>query len=333
MIFPILGGVLSIFRAPATWALFLMNLFVFFMTAQDAKVGQEQLEKYLQDENFAIEQGYIYARYIESQKGRYPASLNFLSSEVLSSGDLNKRQLLAGMALRDTHFLAEALTLDVGGDQVAYGWWRKKFVELLDARESHPSYGLGVTQSTEQDLYRWITYQFTHSGGAHLIGNMAFFLIFASSLELVIGSLGLVAVYIFSGIFAALTFSLLNESSAIPLIGASGAVSGVMALFCLLLWNRGVRYMFFLLIPKRGYVGLVYLPAWVTLVLWFLSDLAGHLATPPVFGGVAYSAHLGGQFCGLVMGLSIMLIRRLRGQALLQDNLGVDTQPIFTRYI
>ena len=269
MIFPILGGLQNFFRAPVTWLLFGLNLAVFLLTMNSAEDGQRRIESYIRDKTFTEEQGFVYAKYIESQHGRYPASLNFLSHQVLQSGDLSKRQLLAGLAMRDTEFMHEASHLDVGGDQVALQWWRKSFNEMADVRDVHPSYGLGVTQ-TESDLAHWLTYQFAHSGVAHFVGNMVFFLIFASSLEGVIGSLGLLCVYLLSGIFAALSFSLLNEASAIPLIGASGAVSGVMSLFCVLMWNRGVRYAFFLLVPRRGYMGLIYLPAWLTLAMWFL---------------------------------------------------------------
>ena len=332
MIFPLMNGIMSFAKAPVTWAIFFLNLVVFLMTMQTSDDLQVKVEDYTRDSLFSRTQGVIFADFIESNPDRYPASMRLLASEAKNSLDTERRELLGNMALRDSFFLKEALTIQSGPDDVALKWWKKKFSELAEYRMLHPSYSFGVTRS-EPGLMRMISYQFSHSGFSHFMGNMIFFLIFACSLEGIIGGLGLLVCYLLSGIFAALSFSLLNEASAIPLIGASGAVSGIMALFSVLMWGRGVRYVFFLLIPKRGYAGLIYLPAWVTLILWFLSDLAGHLATPSELGGIAYSAHLGGEASGIAIGLMILVMRKIKGQPVLPKELPIDTQPVMTRYV
>ncbi len=332
MIFPIMNGILSFTKAPVTWALFFINLAVFMLTMQTSTDLQSKVESYTRDGLFSRTQGVIFADFIAENPSRYPANIQYLAYQVQNSFDPERRELLGNMALRDSFFLKEATRIEAGSDQVALTWWKKRFSELTEYRELHPSYGFGVTRS-EQGFFRMLTYQFSHSGFSHFAGNMIFFLIFACSLEGIIGGLGLLMCYLLSGIFAALSFSLMNEASAIPLIGASGAISGIMALFCVLMWGRGVRYVFFLLVPKRGYAGLIYLPAWITLILWFLSDLAGHLATPSELGGIAYSAHLGGELCGIMMGLIILSVRKLRGEPLLPEQLPIDTKPVFTRYI
>src|ERR1019366_4294888 len=96
------------------------------------------------------------------------------------------------------------------------------------------------------------------------------------------------------------------------LIGASGAISGLMAFFSVLLWTKNVRYAYFLFVPRREFAGVVNLPAWITLVLWVLSDLAGHWSTPTELGGVAYSAHLGGELSGVVAALAFIAYRKMR---------------------
>jgi membrane associated rhomboid family serine protease len=332
VIFPIFDGFIAFYRAPVTWCLFFINIFVHVYTYTDSERIQTSIEQELRNEVFGSTQGFVFAKYIEAHKGRYPANIDYLANRALYSGDKDKRRHLGSMAMRDTDFLNEASTFEVKGDQIAIEWWRNKFKHLTSLFGEHPSYHLGVT-SSENGFSRWITYQFTHSDTNHIVGNMIFFLIFASSLELIIGGLGILVVYLLSGIFSAIIFLNFSEASAIPLIGASGAVSGIMALFCILCWDRGVRYVFFLLVPKRGFAGIIYLPAWITLILWFLSDVAGHWSTPSEFGGVAYSAHLGGELCGILIGLILLAVRRAQGQPLLPEQIPIQTKKIFTRYV
>lgn len=331
MIFPFVNGILNFSRAPVTWVIFLVNLFVFTQTFQDSISQQEKLETLMRNETFSRLQGKVFARYVQEHSSRYPSSIVTLSDQAIETGGESKISLLGNLAMRDNLFLEGYANIKDVDDEIAFSWWKKKMDQIMDVRESHPSYSLGVTRS-ENNLHKWITYQFTHSGWSHFIGNMVFFLIFASSLESIVGGLGLLVVYLLSGVFSALSFSLLSEASAIPLIGASGAVSGIMALFCVLLWQKGVKYIFFLFIPKRGFAGVIYLPAWVALLMWVMSDLAGLWSTPIVLGGVAYSAHLGGELCGVLIALIIVIKRKVTGQSPITENMPFETKPIFTQY-
>jgi membrane associated rhomboid family serine protease len=137
---------------------------------------------------------------------------------------------------------------------------------------------------------------------------MLFLLLFGSMLEPLIGGLALLLVYLGSGMTAAGSFLLVSGESLVPLVGASGAVSGVMALFCFTHWSVPVRYVYFLLIPKKGYAGYVFLPAWVILFLWLISDLAGYIASVNLLGGVAHIAHLAGEATGLLVGAGYYLL-------------------------
>lgn len=332
MIFPILNGVQSLLKAPITWLIFFLNLAVFVGTFNESERSQIALEDYIRDSAFSETQGLVFARYIEEHASRYPASLQVLAQKSLSSSENDRRQILGSMALRDNTFLANVSNLTDGpGDPVAFQWWQHKVKDLKEVRDAHPSYALGLTNENS-DFVHWITYQFSHSGVAHFVGNMVFFLIFASSLELVVGSLGLLVIYLMSGIAAALMFLATSDASAIPLIGASGAISGIVAFFCALMWQRGVRYAYVLFIPRRGFAGIIYLPAWVTLGVWVLSDIAGQWATPPELGGIAYSAHLGGELCGVLAALILFGIRKFRGQPMLPNELPFETKPVLTYY-
>lgn len=322
MIFPLLAGLRGLLRAPITWALFFINLFVFASTFYDSEKSQNALEDYMHDRAFSEAEGLMFAKYIEVHPERYPASLLRLAGESLNPLQDERRHLLGSLSMRDSHFLNEADTLGGPLDEVLRPWWLKKFNELKEVRASHPSYSLGLTQM-QQDAYALITYQFSHSGFSHFVGNMLFFLIFASTLETMIGGLALLVLYLSCGIIAALFFLNLSEASAVPLIGASGAISGLMAFFSVLLWTKNVRYAYFLFLPRREFAGIVNLPAWITLVLWVLSDLAGQWGTPPEFGGVAYSAHLGGELAGVVAALTFILVRKARHLPLPEASIAV----------
>ena len=329
MIFPFFSGILSFSKAPVTWMIFLVNFIVYLVTSQNVGVSQVDLEKIIINPVFSETQGYVFAQYIDANRDRYPASLHTMAAAALRPGEQNKKMLLGGMSLRDDNFLDDIDTFEFKGDPILIGWWREQFEKVQNIRKEHPSYNLGVTKS-KNNLEQWLSYQFSHSGMSHFAGNMIFLLLFGSQLELVIGGVGLLVSYLISGIFAALAFLYFNQASAIPLIGASGAVSGVMAMLSVVFWNRGVKYIFFLLIPKRGYAGFVFLPAWVTLILWLLSDFAGYLSTPSELGGVAYSAHLGGELCGAIMGFVFLLICRVYKKEINEKTTGIEIKPIFT---
>ena len=148
---------------------------------------------------------------------------------------------------------------------------------------------------------------------------MLFLLIFGAALERQIGGLGFLVVFVLSGTFAAGVFALMTGVTSSPLVGASGAISGIMALYCALNWRQPARYFYWLFLPFRGYMGFVYLPAWVGLALWAVNDVAGYVGSLPELGGVAHTAHLGGEVAGLLTGVTLVLLRRywpLQTQAL-----------------
>src|SRR6185312_3977421 len=166
----------------------------------------------------------------------------------------------------------------------------------------HPSFMLGLN-AEDNSFTSWISYIFVHSGWVHFFGNMVFLLIFGAMLEIQIGGLGMLVVFVLSGTVAAGTFALMTGVTSSPLVGASGAISGVMTLYCVLNWSKPTRFFYWFFLPLRGFMGMVYLPAWVAILLWGANDLAGYLGTVPELGGVAHTAHLGGEGAGILVGL------------------------------
>jgi membrane associated rhomboid family serine protease len=143
------------------------------------------------------------------------------------------------------------------------------------------------------------TSMFLHGSWMHLIGNMWFLWIFGNNIEDSMGHARYVVFYLLCGVAAALAQVVLDPASGIPMVGASGAISGVMGAY-LVLYPR-VRV--FAMIPIGFFLTSVALPAWTMLLYWFaiqlVSGVAGFLATQQ--GGVAFGAHVGGFVAGLVL--------------------------------
>lgn len=310
MIFPVLRGLIGFRRAPVTWLIVLMNVLVLAYSSSSGRQAQEGLDDLLHDQYFITTQGRIYAQYIaqDGHASEYPDFMKELATQV-NDGETDRAEMLGQLAFRDSNFIDGARDLTYEGDQVAYRLWIKRLDDVKLYQDEHPSFTLGLN-TEDASLTKWVTYIFVHSGPMHLIGNMLFLVIFGAALETQIGGLGFLVTFLLSGIFAAGTFALMTGVTSSPLVGASGAVSGVMTLYCFLNWSRPERYFYWLFLPLRGYMGFVFLPAWVAMVFWSLNDLSGYLGTLPELGGVAYTAHLGGEFTGLATGVILWALRR-----------------------
>ena len=136
---------------------------------------------------------------------------------------------------------------------------------------------------------------FVHAGLMHLLGNMLYLWIFADNVEDAMGSLRFLVFYLLCGVSAAATQVILLPDSTVPMVGASGAIAGVLGAYLILYPGAQVLTLIFLLF----FVRLVYLPAVVLLGLWFLIQLlsAGSGGT----AGVAWFAHIGGFVAGVLL--------------------------------
>jgi membrane associated rhomboid family serine protease len=321
MIFPFLDGFKGFSSSPVTWSLIFLNLVVFVFAEYSGRGLLDKWRDLSRSESFVTIQARLYAEFVLAQPGEDQRFVTQLAGKV-QSGDRDAIELLSSLALRDPRFLEEAHTFPFGGDQVAVRFWRERLGDINDVMARHPSYMLGVNQDG-LSLQRLVSYQFVHSGFFHFAGNMAFFAIFGGALEAMIGGLGLLIIYLGSGLVAAGFFVLLTEPSAAPLVGASGAIAGVMAFYALYMGRRPVRFILLLLVPRlvahprdgRYLMGLplgtIYLPALTAWVMFFVADLAGYLGAVDELGGVAHVAHLGGQLAGLLVAVALIMFRRI----------------------
>ncbi len=158
-----------------------------------------------------------------------------------------------------------------------------------------------LTHAPSPDTYRTVfTSMFLHGGWAHILGNMLFLWIFGRNVEDSIGHFKFVVFYLLCGIAAAATQVALSPNSTVPMIGASGAISGVLGAYVLLFPRARVL----VLLPIWIFWRLFYLPAVLYLVFWFLLQLLSGLAVRnnmDINGGVAFWAHVGGFVAGMFL--------------------------------
>ena len=160
--------------------------------------------------------------------------------------------------------------------------------------------GLMCLTDPGRQISHVFTSMFLHGSWMHLIGNMWFLWVFGDNIEDSMGRVRYAIFYLVCGVAAAMTQVLLNPSSVIPMVGASGAISGVMGAY-LVLYPR-VR-VYALLILGFSFTSIA-LPAWTMLVYWaaiqLVSGVFGLFASEST-GGVAFWAHVGGFLAGVVL--------------------------------
>jgi membrane associated rhomboid family serine protease len=145
-----------------------------------------------------------------------------------------------------------------------------------------------------------LTSMFLHGGWFHLIGNMWFLWVFGNNIEDAMGHARFVPFYLLCGLLAAAAQVAAGPSSPVPMVGASGAISGIMGAYLVLYPRVRVHTLIFL----GFFLTRVTLPAWAMLLYWGLFQLVGSLpalAGGATGGGVAFVAHLGGFMAGVVL--------------------------------
>jgi membrane associated rhomboid family serine protease len=155
-----------------------------------------------------------------------------------------------------------------------------------------------------------LTSMFLHGGWLHLIGNMLYLWIFGNNVEDVLGRGRYLFLYLCCGVVAALVQAFSSPASHIPMVGASGAIAGVLGAYLLLHPGANVRCFVWIVIFFR----IVNVPAWAMLGLWFAMQLVSGLSVAAGTPGVAFWAHVG----GFVTGLALVIILRPSGVPLLQ---------------
>ena len=151
------------------------------------------------------------------------------------------------------------------------------------------------------------TSMFMHGGLMHIIFNMWFLWIFGDNIESVLGHKRFVLFYLLCGVGAALVQIQINTGSQIPMVGASGAIAGVLGAYLIRFPRATVHVLVILII----FITFIRVPAMVVIGIWFLSNLTAGLGTLGIeeTGGTAWFAHLGGFVSGVVLNQIFKQIR------------------------
>jgi membrane associated rhomboid family serine protease len=167
-----------------------------------------------------------------------------------------------------------------------------------------PGYSIPMGPATacvmdaEQEWFSPLSSMFLHGGWLHLIGNMWFLWLFGNNVEDSMGHVRYLVFYLLSGLAAAAAQTLVNPNSAIPMVGASGAISGVMGAYIVLYPRVRVH----MLVVLGFFITRIAVPAFLMLGYWFLLQILGGLpAIGEEKGGVAFWAHAGGFIAGALL--------------------------------
>lgn len=270
--------------------LVIVNCFVFFIFQSNEREKMLAAMEYYHDSGLINVEVPRYLAYLQEQGDTdVPASLDDMEE--------GESFLFYHRMEQDGPFMAK-----LKADQIiipqdpAFSSWKEQRTEY-DSLLSEVVYFHFGYRPAHGSLLTAFTYMFLHGGLFHLLGNMVFLWLVGAALELACGRIFFTTAYLVSGLSSAVLFGLVNADSMVPLIGASGAVSGIMAAYVVMFGMRKVKAFFslgfyFNYIELKGYF---LLPIFVAIELLQLYLMKG--------SNVAYMGHVGGFLAGGAIGV------------------------------
>jgi membrane associated rhomboid family serine protease len=273
-----------------TIGLILLNLLVFlFYQGSDNEIAEEAVKIYQQHKLLEFEREHFLAY----SKQEYPELAQ----------DLAK---ISNPAERDA-YLMQGILFDRGFDHYLQQAWTNFRIPLTPENETWPKHRKlfeeqrnrlssieGGMTPAEAAPFTFISSQFLHGGWDHLFGNMVFLFLFGFTLETVLRPHVYLGMYLASGLAANFLHLVFNHDSYIPVVGASGAISGLMGMYLALYRLRKIRFFYTVFV----YFGEFRAPALFILPLWLAKELYGHFF---IDSNTAYWAHIGGLLAGAGM--------------------------------
>lgn len=289
---------------PVTWSLVAANIFIFlifFAGNPDSTASDNLTDRDLRTAGRLL--------LSESQASHRPAWLDtrgLLTPERLET--------YGSLAIRDRAFLESLEKGEIASaDPIALKSLTEAARKFHSELQNQPLHRFGLS-SERNGGFAWMTYQFAHAGLLHLLSNLIFLVLMGWALETRLGGSTLLATYLLGGSAGGAFFLFLYPQSVIPMIGASGSVSALIAAYALSEPRRRIRYYYFVM-PFNDLHGFIYLPTLLIFPLFLVSDLASLIAHPPgMMSGVAYSAHVGGALLGAAVAVLCRVLRRNSGR-------------------
>ncbi|KPU84027.1 peptidase C54 [Marinosulfonomonas sp. PRT-SC04] len=172
-----------------------------------------------------------------------------------------------------------------------------------------------------EHYYSMVSSMFLHGGFMHLAGNMLFLWIFGDNIEEQLGHVTYLMFYFAVGLIAGTVQVMIDPTSMVPVVGASGAIAGVMGGYLLLFPKAKIDILIIIIVFFRIFP----IPAWVMLGLWFAIQLFSGVMVDSSTGGIAYWEHAGGFIAGIL--LAIPVWKRLGGVTFWSKNHGLPPHP------
>ncbi|MBR9884090.1 MAG: rhomboid family intramembrane serine protease, partial [Oceanospirillales bacterium] len=195
-----------------------------------------------------------------------------------------------------------------------YERWQQVRPEIQNTFDSISSFAYGL-RSSDLSPVTLITHQFLHGSFAHIFGNMLFLLLFGFAVEAALGHLRFLIFYLIGGALAGLTQVVFTLGSDAPLIGASGAISGVMAMYLAIFRLRRIEFFYWVLF----FVGYFRAPALLILPLYIGKEIYQYYSMDG--SNVAYMAHAGGFVAGAVLiGLAMLFNKNAVNEAYIEQD-------------
>lgn len=278
-----------------TILLILANLFIYFnVQGADGKREAEAVEYYLASPLPAIELG----AFVEDLKARQRGAKAERVGKLLARGHEEGRAAALYAMHNDADFMQRLRAEQIVTPQhPAYPQWReaRDHYEAMQRRVVANGYGFIPTEHRPATFF---THMFLHGSAEHVLGNMLFLFLIGFSVEAALGRAAFTALYILGGLGAVGLFGAIYPQSAIPLVGASGAIAGLMGLYTVLFGLRRISFFCFFFVYFNFFKG----PAILLLPLWLANELYQLF-----LGGVsnvAYVAHIGGLMSGAALGFA-----------------------------
>lgn len=305
MIFPTPVNPQSVPRFPITWTLVALNIFLYILVFA-SQGGENPAESDFLKEKSLYRTGLIYDHFKHSHQS-------------LHRGNELETQALGVRALRDEDFMLNLEKLEPVGDLVEFKTWRKQALQFRAEYLNQPTSKFGLSSHSSK-VATWITYQFSHASWAHLFSNTVYLIILGAAVESLIGGFWLLLIYLLGGFAGGASFLWLNAHGLLPVVGASGSISAVMAFYALFEPRTRIRFFYFIS-PWRDHYGSIYLPTLLIIPLYLVSDWASYFASPIEWSGsVAYTAHLGGSLCGFVIAILLRYVFKTEPEKAYPEN-------------
>ncbi len=297
-----------------------LNVFIFFFyQLNDPKKIATASEIYTEARLFELEWP-AYQKYLDANKKQ--EQKEWLQDQL----KLDMYPLVSEALLMDRGFYPYLLNhpKEIGGADYDRWFEVRRGVNKWVEKTSVVRYGL---VPSELGLLTLVSHQFMHGGLMHLLGNLFFLIVCGFAVEAAIGHLRFLIFYLLSGIAGGVGHALLDLSSIQPLVGASGAISGVMAMYLGVFRLKKIEFFYWFYI----FVGYFKAPALLILPLYLIKELHGLLGAE---SNVAYMAHIGGFCAGAILIIALLLFNKnLLNEEYVEQDQSLDEERVIHNQI